>query len=62
MCPLPLPTVEIKAPADKFQEDLGTKNVPISNICPDKVASCELLEGDWGKEDSVIFRNHFLGN
>lgn len=52
--------IEIKAPADKFHEIWARRTYQISNISPDKVASCELLEGDWGKEGSVIFWNYFL--
>ncbi|KAM5553133.1 hypothetical protein ABKV19_025387 [Rosa sericea] len=52
--------IEIKAPAERFFEFTTRKTYELSNISPDKVVSCELLEGDWGKEGSVISWNYVL--
>ncbi|KAK9907172.1 hypothetical protein M0R45_002179 [Rubus argutus] len=52
--------IEIKAPADRFLEMATQRMYRLSNISPDKIASCELFEGDWGKEGSVISWNYLI--
>lgn len=52
--------IEIEAPADRFLEMVTRRMSQISNISPNKVASCKLLEGDWGKEGSVILYKYLL--
>ncbi|PRQ36531.1 putative START-like domain-containing protein [Rosa chinensis] len=52
--------IEIRAPAERFFEVHTRKTYMLSNTSPDKVVSCELLEGDWGKEGSVISWNYVI--
>ncbi|KAH7516330.1 hypothetical protein FEM48_Zijuj10G0123600 [Ziziphus jujuba var. spinosa] len=51
--------IEIKAAASKFHEIFKHPH-RISNISPNFVQSCELLQGQWGTEGSVIFWKYFL--
>ncbi|XP_057975400.1 MLP-like protein 34 [Malania oleifera] len=52
--------VEIKASADHFHDIFSSRPHHISNVCPEKVQSCEIHEGEWGKESSVIYWNYVL--
>ncbi|KAA8532561.1 hypothetical protein F0562_032623 [Nyssa sinensis] len=44
---------EIKSSADKFFEVFSSKVYLIPQICPDRVKSIQLLEGDWNSFGSV---------
>ncbi|KAL0548513.1 hypothetical protein IC582_012966 [Cucumis melo] len=50
--------VVIEAPAWKFHEMLHRNPHHVSNIASDKVQSCELHEGEWGKVGSIIYWNY----
>ncbi|PRQ23264.1 putative START-like domain-containing protein [Rosa chinensis] len=50
--------VEINAPAAKYHELFTRRPHHLSNISPDKIQSCELLEGQWGDLGSVIYWNY----
>uniref|UniRef100_A0A9I9DH12 Bet v I/Major latex protein domain-containing protein n=1 Tax=Cucumis melo TaxID=3656 RepID=A0A9I9DH12_CUCME len=54
--------VEIEAPASKFHELLQKRLHHVSKASGDKVQSCELHEGDWGKVGSIISWNYFHGS
>ncbi|KNA16670.1 hypothetical protein SOVF_087080 [Spinacia oleracea] len=47
--------VDIKSSGDVFHELFGSKPHHVSNITPDKVHSCEVHEGEFGKPGSVVF-------
>ncbi|EOY01011.1 MLP-like protein 28, putative [Theobroma cacao] len=46
--------VEIKASAEMFMDMLCNRPHHVSNACSDKVQACDLHDGDWGKEGSII--------
>ncbi|EOY01015.1 hypothetical protein QUC31_013998 [Theobroma cacao] len=46
--------VEIKASAEKFHDMFCNKPHHVSNTCSEKVQGCELHDGDWGTEGSII--------
>ncbi|XP_057975401.1 MLP-like protein 34 [Malania oleifera] len=52
--------VEIKTSADHFHDFLSSKPHHLSNVCPEKFQSCDIHEGEWGKESSVIYWNYVL--
>ncbi|XP_023528478.1 MLP-like protein 43 [Cucurbita pepo subsp. pepo] len=47
--------VEIKASAEKFHEILHQKPHHMSKASSDKIQSCELHEGEWGKVGSILY-------
>ncbi|KAL1531944.1 kirola-like [Salvia divinorum] len=49
----------IKSDGDVFHELFREKPHQISGICPDKIQTCDLHEGDWGKVGSVLVWNYF---
>ncbi|KAL3510565.1 hypothetical protein ACH5RR_029966 [Cinchona calisaya] len=51
----------MKAPAHYFLEVSGRKKDYLPKICPDKVPSIELLEGNWGDVGSIILVHYSLG-
>ncbi|PRQ36534.1 putative START-like domain-containing protein [Rosa chinensis] len=53
--------IEIKAPAERFFEFITPKTHMLSNTSPDKVVSCELLEGDWGSHLLELYGNARAG-
>lgn len=53
--------VEINAPAAKYHELFTRRPHHLSNIKPDKIQSCDLLEGQWGHLGSVISWNYCYG-
>uniref|UniRef100_A0A2P2N522 Bet v I/Major latex protein domain-containing protein n=1 Tax=Rhizophora mucronata TaxID=61149 RepID=A0A2P2N522_RHIMU len=46
--------VEIKSPAEKFHEVFSSRPHHVSGYSPSNVHACDLHEGEWGKEGSVI--------
>ena len=50
--------VEIEASAEKFHELYSTKPYQIPIISPRTKKGCDLVEGEWGKQGTVI-RWHF---
>ncbi|XP_023528499.1 MLP-like protein 43 [Cucurbita pepo subsp. pepo] len=47
--------VEIKASAQKFHEIINRKPHHVSNASSDKIRSCELHEGEWGKVGTILY-------
>lgn len=54
--------VEIKASAEKFHDMFCNKPHHVSNTCSEKVQGCELHDGDWGTEGSIICWSYVHGN
>ncbi|XP_038893047.1 MLP-like protein 31 [Benincasa hispida] len=52
--------IEIEASASKFHELLHKRLHHVPKASGDKVQSCELHEGDWGKVGSIVYWNYFL--
>ncbi|XP_038904971.1 MLP-like protein 43 [Benincasa hispida] len=50
--------VDIEAPAWKFHEIIHKNPHHMSNIASDKIQSCELHEGEWGKVGSILYWNY----
>ncbi|CAJ2635075.1 unnamed protein product [Trifolium pratense] len=53
--------VPIKATPQQFYDVFCNKTHYVSNVCPDKVKSVDLHEGNWGIEGSIISWNFVLG-
>ena len=53
--------VEIKASAEKFHEILHQKPHHMSKASSDKIQSCELHEGEWGKVGSILYFTYVHG-
>lgn len=53
--------ISIKSDGDVFHELFREKPHQISGICPDKIQTCDLHEGEWGKVGSIIVWNYFHG-
>ncbi|XP_042034486.1 kirola-like [Salvia splendens] len=51
--------INIKSDGDVFHELFREKPHQISGICPDKIQTCDLHEGEWGKVGSIIVWNYF---
>ncbi|KAG6391614.1 hypothetical protein SASPL_149370 [Salvia splendens] len=51
--------INIKSDGDVFHELFREKPHQISGICPDKIQTCDLHDGEWGKVGSVIVWNYF---
>ncbi|XP_012078670.2 MLP-like protein 31 [Jatropha curcas] len=50
--------VEIKASADKFHDVFGSRPHHVKHASPHNVQGCELHDGEFGKEGSVVFWNY----
>ncbi|CAK9318406.1 unnamed protein product [Citrullus colocynthis] len=50
--------VDIEAPASKFHELIHKNPHHMANIAPDKIQSCELHEGEWGKVGAILYWNY----
>ncbi|KDP32317.1 hypothetical protein JCGZ_13242 [Jatropha curcas] len=50
--------VEIKASADKFHAVFGSIPHHVKHASPHNVQGCELHDGEFGKEGSVVFWNY----
>uniref|UniRef100_A0A7C8ZTL0 Bet v I/Major latex protein domain-containing protein n=1 Tax=Opuntia streptacantha TaxID=393608 RepID=A0A7C8ZTL0_OPUST len=53
--------VDIKSSGDLFHELFGSRPHEISNISPEKVHTCDLHEGEFGKTGSIIGWHYTLG-
>ncbi|XP_022941683.1 MLP-like protein 31 [Cucurbita moschata] len=51
--------IEIKSPPSKFYEMCCKRPYHVSNASGDRIQSCELHKGEWGKAGSVICWNYF---
>ena len=51
--------IEIKSCGDLFHELLGKKPHQVSNLAPNHVQGCDLHEGDWGSDESIIVWKYF---
>ncbi|XWS34486.1 hypothetical protein CRYUN_Cryun21dG0042300 [Craigia yunnanensis] len=51
---------DINASAEMFHDMLLNRPHHVSNACADKVQACDLHEGDWGNEGSIICWSYFL--
>ncbi|KAL2929996.1 MLP-like protein 31 [Bienertia sinuspersici] len=52
--------VDIKSHGDLFHELFGKKPHHVPNITPDKIHTCDVHEGDFGKPGSIISWNYTL--
>jgi len=50
-------SIEIKSDGDVFHEIFRERPHHISDMAPDHIQGCDLHDGEWGKEGSVIFWN-----
>ncbi|KAK6252279.1 hypothetical protein QUC31_013999 [Theobroma cacao] len=50
--------VELKSSTVKFHDMFCNKPHHVSNACSDKVQSCDLHEGNWGNEGSIVCWNY----
>ncbi|XP_037495143.1 MLP-like protein 31 isoform X1 [Jatropha curcas] len=50
--------VEIKASADKFHDVFGSRPHHVKHATPHNIKGCELHDGEFGKEGSVVFWNY----
>ncbi|XP_065864947.1 MLP-like protein 43 [Euphorbia lathyris] len=46
--------VEIKSPADKFHDVFSCRPHHVNTMSPDTVHACDLHEGDFGKQGTVV--------
>ncbi|KAF2316805.1 hypothetical protein GH714_042146 [Hevea brasiliensis] len=51
--------VEVNAPADQFHDVFSCRPHHVSIMSPEKIQGCELHEGEWGKEGTVVCWNYF---
>ncbi|XP_022956017.1 MLP-like protein 43 [Cucurbita moschata] len=49
--------VEINSPASKLHQTFHARPYHMCNASPNKLQSCKLLEGEWGKVGSVLLWN-----
>ncbi|XP_022735097.1 MLP-like protein 31 [Durio zibethinus] len=52
-------SVEIQASAEEFHDMLSNRPHHVSNASADKVQGCDLHEGDWGKQGSIVCWSYF---
>ena len=52
---------EVKCKADKFFEIFTSKSYLFPKICPEKIKSVQVLEGDWATIGSVKVWNYVPG-
>lgn len=53
---------ELKCQADKFFDIWARKPYLVPKMCPDKMLSIELIEGDWGKVGAVKNWNYVIND
>ena len=53
--------VEINSPASKLHQTFHARPYHMCNASPNKLQSCKLLEGEWGKIGSVLLWNFVHG-
>lgn len=51
---------EIKSRAISIMDYLGRKKYNLPKICPDKISSFEVLEGNWGVKNTVLLGRYLL--
>lgn len=54
--------VDIKCHGDIFHELFGQKPHNVPGITPDKIHTCDVHEGEFGKPGSIISWDYTLGN
>ncbi|OAY25251.1 MLP-like protein 43 [Manihot esculenta] len=50
--------VEIDAPAVEFHDVFSCRPHHVPNMTPDRIHGCDLHEGEWGKEGTIVLWNY----
>ncbi|KAK7401039.1 hypothetical protein VNO78_12351 [Psophocarpus tetragonolobus] len=50
--------MHVKASAEQFYDVYCKRTYHIPNICPEKIKSIEIHEGEWGSEGSIVSWNY----